>query len=187
MARVDALGRQARSPALRVAVAVPDGNDLDPRFLDPKQHGVGESTKQRGVNATLVGGEGLREPSGAREARLDRTKEGVTQSRLLRVMPRRGRRDGRPRRPARARAEESLPFPRPKMLALLTPAAGRRRSLGVSRDRPVTRLRPQLRSLLRQASLRRTTSRAYVSSLLGHGVEPSVASELAGPCLPQDI
>jgi hypothetical protein len=63
------LWSKTHSPALRIAVAVPDGNDLDPLLLDPKQHGVRESTEQRRVNTTLVRWEGLREPSDAREAR----------------------------------------------------------------------------------------------------------------------
>ena len=71
-------------------MAVPDGNHLDPLRLDAEQHGVRESTEQCGVDTSLVGGEGLREPANAREARLHRAKEGVTQSRLLRVIPRRG-------------------------------------------------------------------------------------------------
>jgi hypothetical protein len=39
-------------------VTVPDGDHLDPFLLDAKQHGVRESTKQRRVNAALVGGKG---------------------------------------------------------------------------------------------------------------------------------
>jgi hypothetical protein len=53
--RHETMWLRERVAGLRVAVAVPDGNRLDPLFLDLQQYGARESTKQGRVDPKLVG------------------------------------------------------------------------------------------------------------------------------------